>query len=295
MLLPKFECLTPASLEEACLLLDKHGPEAKILAGGTDLLVNMKRKLLSPSVLVALDRTPELVNVSRNNGFLDVGGLVTAADASENGDVLNQAPVLALGAGKIGSPLIRNRATVGGNLASARPAADTAPPLIALGAAVVLQSSAGGREVALDDFFQGPGQSVMKPNEILSLVRIPVGGAGCGGGYEKLGLREALEIAIVNAAAVVKLDSTGEKIESARVALGAVAPTPIRAPRAEDALTGSPADESTLAKAAKAAMDDARPISDHRGSAEYRRLMVEVLTRRALTAAVQNARQSLGG
>ncbi|MFH1137954.1 MAG: xanthine dehydrogenase family protein subunit M [Pseudomonadota bacterium] len=295
MLLPQFECHLPSSLEEACLLLKKHRDKAKVLAGGTDLLVNMKRKILSPPHLVALDRTSGLADIALCGEVLEIGALATASALASSPTVLQTVPVLALGAGKIGSPLIRNRATVGGNLVSARPAGDTAPPLMALGAVVVLQSAAGVRETSLDEFFLGPGQTIMTPEEILIGIRIPVPGPGTGGGYEKLGLRAALEIAIVNVAAVIKLNSTGKKIDSARVVLGAVAPRPIRSPRAEEALIGKPAGPKALEKAAAAAVEDARPISDHRGSAEYRRLMVEVLTRRALVSALENARQSLGG
>ena len=290
MLLPKFEYHAPTGLSEACDVLAKHNGQAKVLAGGTDLLVNMKKKLVAPKYVLGLDRLAELQGVASQKGELAIGALVTAAELAGHPKVRKSLAPLAVGAGKLGSPLIRNRATLGGNIVTARPAADLAPPLLALGARVVLTGPTGEREVPLDEFFLGPGQTVIKPAEILTRVLIPGLEPGSGGAYEKLGLRKTLEIAIVNVAAVLTLNAKGDKIASARVVLGAVAPTPIRARQAEKSLVGKAASANSFAKAAAAAAQDAKPITDHRGSAEYRRLMVEVLTRRALDKALEQAR-----
>jgi carbon-monoxide dehydrogenase medium subunit len=290
MLLPKFDYHAPASLSEACEVLARHNGQAKVLAGGTDLLVNMKKKLLAPKHVLSLDRLAELQGVASHRGEVVLGALVTAAELAGHPVVRKSLAPLSVGAGKLGSPLIRNRATLGGNLVTARPAADLAPPLLALGARVVLTGPSGDREVPLAEFYLGPGQTVIKPAEILTRVIIPGLQPGSGGAYEKLGLRKTLEIAIVNVAAVLTLNAKGDKVASARLVLGAVAPTPIRAFRAEKILVGKAPSAKALAQAAAEAAQEAKPITDHRGSAEYRRLMVEVLSRRALEKALEQAR-----
>ena len=291
MLLPKFEYHAPAGLDEALEILGRYGSQARVLAGGTDLLVNMKRKVMAPAHVVALDRLPGLADISSTRAEISIGARVTAASAAESRAIRKRLAVLAEGAGRLGSPLIRNLATIGGNLATARPAADTAPALMALGARVVLVSSGSEREIRLDDFFIGPGQTVIRPEEILTRVKVPAPEPGSGGGYVKLGLRRTLEISIVNVAAVITLGPGGRKIRAARVVLGAVAPTPIRSPRAEEALIGAEAGQKAFRRAGRAAALDARPITDHRGSAEYRKMVVEVLTRRALGRALKEARR----
>jgi len=178
---------------------------------------------------------------------------------------------------------------VGGNICTARPAADMCLPLLALGAKALLAGPGGPRELPLDEFFLGPGQTAKEPGELLTGLAIPKPAEGSGAGYEKLGLRKALEIALVNVAAVLTLEADGKTIKSAQVALGAVAPTPMLSKGAEAALIGQAAGEELFAQAAKAAAADAKPISDHRGSAEFRREMVAVLTRRALMSAWQAA------
>ena len=289
MLLPKFDFHCPASLDETCELLGKYKERSKLLAGGTDLLVNMKKKLLNPEHVVSIDRIEELDQFSSDRSGISIGPRFTIASLLDVRGLKKKANVLVQAAEKMASPLIRNRATVGGNIVTARPASDMAAPLMALGARVVLKSRAGEREVLLDEFFLGPGQSVIKPDEVLTRIIVsPLNGAG-GSGYQKLGLREAMEIGIVNAAAVLTLDKSGRKIEDAKVVLGAVAPTPIHSPEAEKALVGAAANVKTLAKAAECAVGDSCAITDFRGTIEYRCLMVEVLTRRALETALEQA------
>ena len=283
MLLPPFEYHRPASLTQALELLGELGESARPLAGGTDLLVNLKLKKLAPSALVDLSGLSELRGGWRDDGKLTLGALNTASGLAAGGPEIPR--LLALGASVLGSPQVRHRATLGGNLVTARPAADICLPLLALGAVAVLAGPQGEREVPLDGYFLGPGQTVKQPGEVLTQVRLDAPRPGTGGGYQKLGLRQAMEIALVNVAAHLELAEDGS-VARARVALGAVAPTPMLSPGAAAALEGAEAGPESLAAAAQAAAADAKPIDDHRGSADYRRDMVRNLTLRALEQAL---------
>jgi aerobic carbon-monoxide dehydrogenase medium subunit len=288
MLLPKFDYHAPTTLDEASSLLSHYGAKAKCLAGGTDLLVNLKKKLLSPEQLISLNKIEGLSEAFDQKGKgLSIGPLCTAAYLAGSKAVQEKGLALSQGAGRLGSPLIRNRATVGGNLVTARPASDLAPPLLVLGASVILKGPKGERTLPLEDFLLGPGQTAIQPDEILSRIFIPQVGGPSSGAYIKLGSRKTLEISLVNAASFLALGPDGS-IEKARVALGAVGPTPLLSPSAAKVLKGvKPKDEKdpVFKEAARAAAKDAKPISDHRGSAEYRREMVEVLTHRTLLSA----------
>ena len=291
MLLPVFEYHRPNSLAEAFEVLDQYGEKAKVLAGGTDLLVNMKRKVAAPDHVVGLEKLADLTEIQASGDRIGIGALTTAAALAASSVLKNGTGILAESAGKLGSPQVRTRATIGGNLCTARPAADMPLPLLVLGARVVLAGSGGQREVSIDEFFLGPGETVVRLGEILTSVVIDKPKPGTGGGYMKLGLRRAMEISLVNVAAAITLDDDGKTIKSAKVALGAVAPTPIRAPQAEKVLAGAKAGDDVFAQAGLAAAQDAKPITDHRGSAEYRRDVVAVLTKRALQAALENGRK----
>jgi CO/xanthine dehydrogenase FAD-binding subunit len=288
MLLPKFDYHAPTTLEEACSLLGRYKGKAKCLAGGTDLLVNLKKKLLAPEQLISLNKIEGLSEASDQKGKgLFIGPLCTAAYLAGSGLIQEKGAVLGQGAGRLGSPLIRNRATVGGNLVTARPASDLAPPLLVLGAGLILKSLRGERTLPLEDFILGPGQTAIQPDEILSRIFIPYTNGPSSGAYVKLGSRKTLEIALVNVASFLALGSDGS-IQKARVALGAVGPTPLLSPAAAEILNGvkpKDADDPVFKEAARAAARDCKPITDHRGSAEYRREMVEVLTRRTLLSA----------
>ncbi|MCB2189187.1 MAG: xanthine dehydrogenase family protein subunit M [Deltaproteobacteria bacterium] len=290
MLLPKFSFQQPASLDEALEILAHHGEQAAVIAGGTDLLVNLKHKNVSPRHLVGLEMLGELQTIGAEGGFLLLGPRLTASTLAGSDRLRGSARALALGASVLGSPQVRNRATVGGNVCNARPAADMSVPLLALEASVLLRSRSGQREVPLAEFFLGPGSTARRSEELLVGIKVPAAAEGSGGGYQKLGLRKALEIALVNVAAVLTLEGDGKTIKTAQVALGSVAPTPILSPGASQALAGQAAGPQAFAEAGRAAAADARPIDDHRGSAEYRRQMVEVLTGRALAQAWQAAR-----
>ncbi len=285
MLLPRFEYHQPASLDEAVEVLGQYAGEAAVLAGGTDLLVNMKHQAMAPSHLVSLAGVEGLDQASADGGRVTVGPLMSAAVLAQSEFIAANAGALALGAAVLGSPQVRTRATVGGNVCNARPAADMSVPLLALGARAVLTGPDGQRQVDLEEFFVGPGQTVRAPGELLSALEMDAPAPGTGWGYQKLGLRKALEISLVNVAAALSLEDDGKTIKAARVALGAVAPTPILAPGAAEVLVGQAAGGDVFKAAGQKAAADAKPIDDHRGSAWYRREMVAVLTARALNQA----------
>jgi CO/xanthine dehydrogenase FAD-binding subunit len=288
MFLPQFDYLAPTTIEEACSMLGHYGTKAKVLAGGTDLLVNMKKKLLAPEQIISLNKIEGLGEITTQNGAgLSIGPLSTAAYLAGSKSIQDRISVLAQGAGRLGSPLIRNRATVGGNLITARPASDLAPPLLVLGAGLILKGPQGDRSIPLEQFFLGPGQTVIMADEILTGIVIPKNQGPCAGAYFKLGTRKALEIALVNVASYLEL-ADDDSIKKARVALGAVAPIPFLASSAAKVLEGvkpKNQDDPIFNEAARAAARDSKPITDHRGSADYRLNMVEILTRRTLKAA----------
>ncbi|MFC1823958.1 FAD binding domain-containing protein [Thermodesulfobacteriota bacterium] len=292
MLLPKFDFHEPQTIDEACTLLDELGERTKLLAGGTDLIVSMKRKILAPEHLVSLSEVQDLRTLDTSGDHIRIGACLTAAELAESTDIRTSLNALNLGAGSLGSPLIRNRATIAGNLVTARPAADLPPPLMAFGAEVVLKSKAGERFVALKNFFKGPGETVAKPDEILTEIQVIKPPPHTGSAYIKLGTRQALEISLVNVAAFIALEKAEGGIKKARIVLGAVAPIPMRALSAEKILIGEAPGESLFEKAGEAAAADSQPIDDFRGSAEYRRAMVKTLTQRALDMACQQALQS---
>jgi carbon-monoxide dehydrogenase medium subunit len=290
MILPKFEFHEPATMAEACELLARHKGKARPLAGGTDLLVNMKKRVLKPEHLVSLGRIPELSRLERANGTLCIGAGVTVSEIGASDAVADAAGALGQGARALGTPLIRNLATIGGNLGSARPAADLPPSLLVYAATLVLAGAAEERRIPIADFFKGPGLTAARKDEIVAAIVIEVPKGYAGAGYLNLGVRKAQDCNIVNVASFLELDEKAERIKTARIALGSVGPTPLRAGNAEKVLAGEKPEEQVFQKAAKAAAKDCTPILDFRGSAEYRRAMVEVLTRRTLAMALAEAR-----
>ena len=291
LLLPQFEYHEPSTLEEVCQMMSHLKDKARPLAGGTDLLVNMKKGSISPENVISLDRIPDLKERGPSNGQWRLGACATVAELAEDADLVAPFYGLTVAAKGLGSPLIRNLATIGGNLATARPAADLPPPLMSHGAKVVLKKADGERLVLLKDFFTGPGETVAASDEILSQVIVDRPPPLSGSHYIKLGLRKALEISLVNVAAFLSLSEADGTIASARVVLGAVAPIPMRAPSAEKVLIGQKPDGALFSEAGKAAAGDCRPIDDYRGSAEYRRDMVVILTKRCLNMALSKARE----
>jgi carbon-monoxide dehydrogenase medium subunit len=291
MTLPRFAFHEPATTAEACGLMAEHREAARPLAGGTDLLVNMKKRLLCPPHLVSLGRIPELQGVKRSDGALWVGAGVTVSEIAGSEAIEAGLPALGQGARALGTPLIRNRATIGGNIGSARPAADLPPPLLVYGAELLLSSASGERRLPVAAFFRGPGLTALGADELITAVIIELPRGACGAGYLNLGVRKAQDCNIVNAAAFLELDATDGSIRTARIALGSVGPTPLRALTAEKALLGRKPSDALFEQAGQAAMGDCTPILDFRGSAEYRRAMVGVLTRRTLAMALADARR----
>jgi CO/xanthine dehydrogenase FAD-binding subunit len=277
-----FDFYQPATLQEASRLLKENGPGGRFLAGGTDLVIALKEKGLLPKYVVDLKKVPGLAGIRENtDGSITIGALTTMREIEISPLMVRKYPFLAQSAAEVGSIQIRNRATVGGNMANATPSADTAPALIALNGTAKIVGLSGERTVALEEFFTGPGQTVMSPDEILTEITIPKTGPRLVGEYIKFSPREMMDLAYVGVA-VVYNRGEDKKCEGVRIVLGAVAPTPIRAKRAEAALEGQTLTESLAEKAGAIAAEESKPISDVRSSAEYRRAMVGAMTQRAL-------------
>ncbi len=286
MRMRKFEFFSPASLDGALELLEQYGDEAKLIAGGTDLLVQMKSKLIAPKQVINLLGVPELSGLGQNGKGLRVGALTKHA-ALENSPLLRKGwGILAAAAHKVGSPQIRNLGTVGGNVGNASPAADTAPALLALEASVVLISRRGERRIPLESFFVGPGVTVLKKDEILKEILLPEVPAHSVGAYLKLGRRKSLDLALASTAVLLTLNPQTGVCQRARVALGAVSSTPLRARETEKLLIGKTLDEKVIQEAGKVAQGECQPISDIRASAEYRKEMIKVLVGRAIQKAM---------
>ena len=284
--LPTFEYHTPASVAEALDLITSYGNNGRFIAGGTDLLIAMKKREAAPDHLISLSNVTAMKGITyADNGEVQIGALTTLAEIERSDIVKNKFLPLRDAVYVMASAQVKNLATIGGNLCSAVPSADTAPPLIALNASLTLIGPGGERKVPVEDFFTGPKTTLLKANEILATITIPkpeVNSAGC---YLKLMRRHAMDLALVGVAACLKLDAGKKVCTEARIALGAVAPTPIRVPEVEAQLVNKSIDEMMVAEAAKIAGMQCRPISDIRASLEYRCGMVEVLTRRAVMEA----------
>ncbi|MFQ5854879.1 MAG: FAD binding domain-containing protein [Anaerolineae bacterium] len=278
-----FEYYAPETLDAAIGILVRYGEEAYPLAGGTDLITKTRFGGLAPKVVVNLKCIPGLAGIApEDNGGLRIGALVTLNQVACSPQIREHYPVLAQTAGKMASPLIRNLATVGGNLCNAAPSADTAQPLIALGAEVIIAGPEGERRVALEEFFTGPGETVLDRGDLLTEVVLPPPDPQARCTYLKHTYRQGMDIAIVGVAALVRFDPPDSVCQDARIVLGAVAPIPLRARQAEAAIVGARLTDDRIAEAARRAAQEARPIDDTYSSAWYRRQMVEVLTRRAL-------------
>jgi carbon-monoxide dehydrogenase medium subunit len=287
-----FDFYQPATLEEASRLLKENGPGGRLLAGGTDLVIALKEKGLLPKYLVDLKRVPGLTGIRENSdGSIAIGALTTMREIEISPLITKKFPFLAQSAAEVGSIQIRNRATIGGNMANATPSADTAPPLMALNARAKIVGVNGERTVSLEEFFKGPGQTVMSAEEVLSEINIPRTGPRLVGEYIKFSPREMMDLAYVGIAVAYNLGNDDQKCDGVRIVLGAVAPTPMRAKRAETALEGQNLTEALAEKVGQIAAEEAKPISDVRSSADYRRAMVGTMTTRAiLNAAVGPAK-----
>ena len=268
-------------LDEALELLAQHGPRARIIAGGTDMLIELERgQRPGVELLVDITRVPGLDRVTLQDGHLLLGPLVTHNHVVDSATLRERALPLVQAAWEVGAPQIRNRATIAGNLITGSPANDTITPLMALNASVTLRSQRGERQVALANFYTGLRRTLMRPDEMLTQIRFPAMQPQERGIFLKLGLRRAQAIAVVNVAIVLAV--AGARVTRASIMLGSVAPTILHAAAAGAALVGRALDEGTIGHVASLAAAAPEPIDDVRGSAGYRRRMVEVLTRRAL-------------
>ncbi|HXZ95079.1 MAG TPA: xanthine dehydrogenase family protein subunit M [Dehalococcoidia bacterium] len=281
-----FEYYAPHSLEEAFSLLDNRREKAKVLAGGTDLIVQMKNGNARPAVIVDAKKIPELNRLEWiEDGTLHIGAAVPLSKIITCPPVMEKFGILYQACSIIGSMQLRNRGTVGGNICNAAPSADSAPPLLCLGAKAIVARLGGYRIVPLDSFFHGPGQTALAPNELLVGIEIPAPPTRSSGCYLRHTPRQDMDIAVVGVASFLVISKQNNLCQEARIALGAVAPTPIRVPQAESILAGRVLTEEAIEEAAERAVEAARPISDVRGSAEYRKEIVKVLTRRTLKRA----------
>lgn len=279
-----FEYFDPTSVGEAVQLLRQHAGKAKVLAGGTDLFLRMRRRALMPDVVVDLKRIAALATLSYNaQEGLRIGATVTHGEVVDHAAVQQHYGALATAANWIGSLQTRHRGTVVGNLCNASPAADTAPALLSYGTMVTMVGPDGQREVPLEAFFQGPGRTALGPAEIVTSLRLPAASEQRGWGFGRR-TRTVIDIALVSSCAVVQAHNG--VCGDVRLSLGAVGPTPLRATRAEAVLQGQQPSAALIAEASKVAAEEARPISDVRCSAAYRKDMVEVLSKRCLESAL---------
>jgi len=274
--------LFPTTLAEWFALSAAH-PDARLLAGGTDLLVRLRHLPEDARPLIGLERLDALRGIALRAGELHLAAATPLAQLTTDPLVAQHCPVLARAAATIGGPAIRAMGTLGGNLCTASPAGDTLPALSVLGARLTLDSAAGTRELALAEFITGPGKTRLQPGELLTAVRVPLRETFPIQHFEKVGRRQSLAIAVVSLAALLRLDAAG-RVTAARLAWGSVGPTVVRAPEAEAALVGQPLTRTSLAAAAAAARQAVAPIDDVRASAHYRRQLAGNLLFRLLPA-----------
>jgi carbon-monoxide dehydrogenase medium subunit len=275
-----FEYSTPGNLKEALSLIEKYGSETLLIAGGTDVIPLLRLRFLTPRRVVDLTRLSELDFIKQDGEILRVGALTKHRTLERSPVILRGAPILAEAASQIGSPQIRNMGTMGGNLVNASPCSDTSTPLLALGAQLKLLRSNGQRMVAIDDFFLDVKKTVIQHDEILTEVQIPEAPPGTGTAFVKVGRRVGNDLSIVSVAASITVQKG--TCTGARIALGSVAPTPMRARKAESVLVGKAMNASYIKEAAEKASQEIRPISDVRGSAEYRRSVARTIVEIAI-------------
>ncbi len=288
-----FEYQRPTSLDEAVGLLTARGDRAKVLTGGTDILVQLREGMREADLVVDIKKIPELTRVSYTpQGGLLLGAAVPCSKIYGDEKIAAAYPALVDSARIIGGWQIQSRASIGGNLCNSSPAADSIPSLIACGVQCHLAGPDGKRTVSVAEFCTAPGRNVLKRGELLVALEFPAPDKLVSSAYQRFIPRNEMDIAVVGAASWVKLAAGGDRIEQARIGLAAVAPTPVLAKAASDWLAGQPVTEATFAQAGELARQSAKPISDKRGTAEYRTHLVGVLVKRTLAIAVERAKQA---
>ncbi len=285
------EYVVPATVDEAVATLARHGTSARVLAGGTDIIIQVREGRRNVGVMVDVKKIAEVTGIEWGpGGTLSIGAATSCTAIYHDAEVASRFPALIDSASLIGGIQIQSRASLGGNLCNSSPAADSIPTLIALGATCEIAGPGGRRQVPVEDFCTAPGQNVLAPGEMLVALSFPAPAANSGAAFERFIPRNEMDIAVANAAASVTLSGDGSRFEAARIAIGAVAPTPLYVKAAGDALVGQPVSDESIARAAAAASAAARPITDMRGSAGQRRHLAGVLTTRVLNTAISRAR-----
>ena len=283
-----FDYMVAHSVDEAVALLDQHGDEAKILAGGQSLIPLLRFRLAQPSILIDINRIDGLEYIQEADGALHIGAMTREAELDSSSLIRDRYPILLDTSSGVADPVVRNWATVGGNIAHADPANDHPATMLALGVRVVARGPAGERIIPIDEFFTDMTfETVLKPNEVLTEIRVPAPTVGSGGAYFKLE-RKVGDYAIAGVAAYIILDSNNN-VSYAGIGLTNVGPTPIKARDAEQSLLGKPLDDASIHQAADLAAAASQPTSDTRGPTEYKRAMVRTLTVRALRKALARA------
>ena len=285
MTLPRFSYLVPKSLKEACIMLAEHEDKARVLAGGTDLLIKMKHRILQPEYIIGISNIPHTDYIHVDKQQLVIGANAKLSAVEQHSQILRYFPALAYAAGVTATVQIRNMGTVVGNICNASPAADTATPLLVYDARVVIMHSAGERIIPLSEFFRGPGVTALESGEIVKELILPLTPDRTGSNYQKLSARSKVDIAAIGVSACLLADET-ETVTRARIAIGAVAPVPKRIHSAEKSLEGKKLIGELIEQAAQICMEESTPITDVRSTALYRKKMVEVLSRRALNKCI---------
>jgi aerobic carbon-monoxide dehydrogenase medium subunit len=283
-----FEYLAPRTLDEAISLLQKSGPEAKILSGGQSLIPMMKLRLAAPPYVIDINRIPGLNYISESDGFLRIGALARESDLEFSPTVASRFPILADTTSVIADPLVRNLATVCGNLAHGDPANDHPATMLALGASLVAVGPNGEREIPVESFFTGLFTTALQPDEILKEIKVPMPAPSSGGAYLKLE-RKVGDYATAGVAVQITVNGAGV-CQRAGIGLTNVSFSPLKATKTEAFLSGKTLDDATIKKAAELAAGESQPIDDIRGSADYKRDLVRVLTARALNRAFKRAK-----
>ena len=285
-----FEYEAPTTLKQALDLLSQSNGKARLLAGGTDLIDQVRIGRLEPDLIIDVKKIPELNVLLLNDQGLRLGAAVPCSRIYEHADLPSRYSALADSVHIIGGIQIQNRASVGGNICNSGPAADTTPSVIALGGVCVIAGPNGNREVPAEDFCTGPGKNVLQSNELLTEIRFPSRPSNSGSHYRRFIPRNEMDIAVVGVGASVELSSDKSSIVSARIAIAAVPPTPLFVKDASDALAGQTIDDALIKKTAEAVKEIVSPITDMRGTKEYRVHLSGVLTERVLNGAISRAK-----
>jgi len=284
-----FDYCAPTNLQEAINAMTTHQGSTSLLAGGTDLIVMMRARRKRPDLVIDVKNIPELSELRSDDTGLTIGASVSCKALFESDQIAERYPALADSTRLIGGIQIQGRASIGGNLCNAAPSADTIPTLIAYGAVANVTGADGARQIPVEEFCLAPGKTILGQSDILVNIFVPAPPACSGARFLRFIPRNEMDIAVANAAAFVALDEAGKNFLSARIAIGAVAPTPLFVQEAGASLAGKPVNEDSILIAARIARDAARPIDDMRGTVDHRLQLVETLTKRTLADAVRRA------